>query len=97
MCYGLCMSFVYAAFPGIYAIIAAAISDGFGLEHYQVRLDQWRYILSNLAQLLAKSGHMLFVTSEANLIVQQILQFLYTAVRAIFFFSASFSFLCFLF
>ena len=24
MCYGLCMSFVYAAFPGIYAIIAAA-------------------------------------------------------------------------
>jgi hypothetical protein len=30
------MSLVYAAFPGIYAIIAAAISDGFGLEHYQV-------------------------------------------------------------
>ena len=27
---------LYCAFPGIYAIIAATISDAFGPDHYQV-------------------------------------------------------------
>ena len=34
--YGICMSLLYTAFPGIYAIIAAAINDAFGHDHYQV-------------------------------------------------------------
>jgi len=33
--YGICMSLLYTAFPGIYAIIAAAINDAFGHDHYQ--------------------------------------------------------------
>ena len=34
--FGICSCILYALFPGIYAIIAPAISDAFGTEHYQV-------------------------------------------------------------
>ncbi|XP_023334431.1 uncharacterized protein LOC111705948 isoform X2 [Eurytemora carolleeae] len=34
-CYGTCMAVLFAAFPGIYPIIAPAINDGFGPDHYQ--------------------------------------------------------------
>jgi len=33
--FGICSCILYALFPGIYAIIAPAISDAFGTKHYQ--------------------------------------------------------------
>ena len=35
VCYGLWMSVLYATFPGIFAIVAAAVNDAFGPTHYQ--------------------------------------------------------------
>jgi len=34
-CYGLWMSVLYAAFPGIYSIVAGGVNDAFGPAHYQ--------------------------------------------------------------
>jgi len=34
-CYSLWMSVLYATFPGIYSIVAAAVNDAFGPAHYQ--------------------------------------------------------------
>ena len=33
--YGLVMTILYCSFPGIYAVIAATVSDAFGPDHYQ--------------------------------------------------------------
>jgi len=35
LCYALWMSVLYATFPGIYSIVAAAVNDAFGPAHYQ--------------------------------------------------------------
>ena len=36
VCYGFLMVTLYGSFPGIYAIVAAAVSDAFGPKYYQV-------------------------------------------------------------
>ena len=50
VCYGLCLSALYGMFPGIYAILAPAITDAFGPTHYQVGLE-WGKITPTPPQL----------------------------------------------
>jgi hypothetical protein len=35
VCYGLLMAILYATFPGVYSLLAGAITDAFGPAHYQ--------------------------------------------------------------
>ncbi len=37
--YGFLMVSLYSSYPGIYAIVAAAVSDTFGHKYYQVGQD----------------------------------------------------------
>ena len=35
LCYATCMCLLYSTFPGIYAVVAAAVNDAFGPRYYQ--------------------------------------------------------------